>query len=449
MGESMRLNPVIGIARLVGLTLAVIAPAASVFLTYGAAYASAGTGLVIGFLIGAVINLLVMFSYAEVGSQYPEAGGDYSLASRVLGFRIGSIYTSLFAFKGMVIPAVLSIATVSYLHALFPQIPVTVASVGVLVFYLVLSVGGLKTSSLAATIMVSVEIVMIIAFVFLALLSIHQPLGVLFSHPVMAKGHAVVAATSAGILSATVSSIFAFNGSESCLYYSEETRAHPATFGRVIMGTAITTIIVEMIAIIAATLAIPRLHLNTNATIPLATIVQHSAMGHVGIVILLAGVTIAMFDTGLAATLGYGRIYYAIARDGQWPRPLNTFFLKLNSQGVPYGPYVVLGGINLIVTVFSNLTNLVIFTGALLLALYLGVVVASLVARRRGHPPYQMPFWPVLPLLAVLAILYVLSQTSATAVLVVMGMIVLGLIWSVFAPGRRGQVVEGQAVSMK
>lgn len=257
MGGSMRLHPVIGLARLVGLTVVVIAPVASVFLTYGAAYASAGTGLVVGFLIGAIISLLAMFSYAEVGSLYPEAGGDYSLASRVLGFRIGSIYTSLFAFKGMVIPAVLSIATASYLNALFPQIPVTLASIIVLVCYLGLSIGGLKTSSLAATIMVSVEVVVLIAFVLLCIFSIRQPVGVLFSHPVMTKSHAIVAATSAGILSATVSSIFAFNGSESCLYYSEETQTHPVVFGRVIMGTAITTIVVEMIAIIAATLLFP------------------------------------------------------------------------------------------------------------------------------------------------------------------------------------------------
>jgi len=429
-------RPIISVARLVGLTFAVIAPCASVFLTYGAAYQSAGTGLVLGFVIGAVLNLLVMSGYAEVGSVYPECGGDYSLASRALGPRVGSIYTSLFTFKGMVIPAVLSLATASYLNALVPSLPLTPLAVLVLLLYLALAYGHLGASSYVASVMVVLEGLVMVAFLIVALTSLHQPWSVLV-HPVMASGHVLVAATSGGILAATVASVFAYNGAEAALYYSEETRARPENFGRVIMGTAATTVLLELIVIIAATLALPSLHLATNTSIPLAVIIQKSGLGQGGTRALLLGVTIAMFDTGLAATLGYGRIYFAIARDGQWPNGLNAFFLRQNRYGVPYGPYLVLGVINLVITVFSTLTNLVVFTGALLMLLYLGVTVAALVVRRRVQPPYRMPLWPLLPVLALAGLLFVLTQLSLTGILVTVGMVVLGVAWSF---GRRKAV---------
>ena len=87
---------------------------------------------------------------------------------------------------------------------------------------------------------------------------------------------------------------------------------------------------------------------------------------------------------------------------------------------------------NLIIVVFSALTNLVVFTGALLLLLYLGVMVAALVVRRRKRPPYRMPGWPVLPAFAVVAILLLLTQQSLVGILVTLAMVAVGVVWSFF-----------------
>ena len=119
----------------------------------------------------------------------------------------------------------------------------------------------------------------------------------------MRSGSTLVASTGTGILAATVSSVVAYNGAEAALYYSEETRARPDQFGRVIMTTAAVTVVVELLAIILATLALPSLHVLSSSAIPLAAIIARSALGKIGGRVLLACVSIAMFDTGLAATL--------------------------------------------------------------------------------------------------------------------------------------------------
>src|SRR5579875_502380 len=140
------------------------------------------------------------------------------------------------------------------------------------------------------------------------------------------------------------------------------------------MTTTVATVVVELVAVVPATLALPSPHLGSGAGIPPAILIQRSALGTVGGRLLLVGVAAAMFDTGLAATLGYGRIITpspAIASG----RNLSRFFLVLNRKGVRYRPYLILGAVNLLIVVFSVLTNLVVFTGALLLVLYLGVMV--------------------------------------------------------------------------
>jgi amino acid transporter len=148
------------------------------------------------------------------------------------------------------------------------------------------------------------------------------------------------------------------------------------------------------------------------------------------------GVVIAQFDAALASTLTYGRIYYAIARDGQWPRPVNRFFLRLNRHGVPYGPFVALGAINLVICLVSSLTSLVVFTGALLMVLYLGVALSSFVTRRRQRPAFRMPLWPIPPLVGIVGIVLVLTQLSVQGIVIVAAMVALGVLWSVLTPAH-------------
>lgn len=413
--------------------MAATSPTASVFLTYGSAWSSAGTGLVFGFIIGAVLAYGIALSYAEGASAYPlTTGGDYSIVSQALGRRVGSIYTSLFTFKGIVIPSVLSLATAAYLQAVIPGLPVTGTAVVVLLVILFFCFEGIKISSTVASIMVAIESVVLIGFMVVAATHIHQPTSILW-HPVMPSGHAFVAATGAGIIASVVSALFAYNGWEASLYFSEETKTNPRGIGKTVAINISIIVGLELIAIVLATLALPSLSVSTTNQIPLAVVVR-SSLGVLGASALLVGVVVAQFDSALASTLVYGRIYYAIARDGHWPEILNRFFLKLNRHSVPYGAFVVLGIINLIICLVSSLTSLVIFTGALLMVLYLGVALSSFVTRRRDRPAFRMPWWPVPPLVGIVGILIVFSQLSLKAIGVVAGMVLLGILWSFRKP---------------
>lgn len=418
---SNRFSPVIGAGRLVGLTFAVIAPVSSVFLTFGTAFQSAGSGIVLGFAIGALINLAVMFCYAELGSRFPEAGGDYALASRSLGRRVGSVYTVLFAIKGIAIPALLALSTAAYLHQLWMAFPIPLGGILLFGVFIVLASTDIRTSSAVISIMVTIELIVFVLFISVSATHLRQPPAALWHIGPHSWMSAITAA------------LYGLNGPQACLYYSEETAASPRQMGRTIFGATIVTVTVELAAVVLGTLALPTLH-SAQGSLPLATLIAQS-LGSRGRVLSLGAITLALFDTGLATTMSYARIFFAIGRDRQWPQPLNAITTWVSPRGVPLGALLVLATFNGLVMAVSKISVLVTLGGTLLMVVYLGVIFGTVWSRKTSQPPYAMIFWPWPPIVAVLGLILTMLSLNRYH-LVLTGLIVLfGLTWSLLTPG--------------
>ncbi|NMP22161.1 APC family permease [Sulfobacillus harzensis] len=427
--SSSGLRPVIGLGRLLGLTFALIAPASSVFLTYSTAYRTAGTGIVLGYAAGAMMNLLVMLSYAEVGSRYPEAGGDYALAARSLGRSAGSVYAVLFFIKGLAIPALLALSTATYARQAWPHLPTGLGAAAALLLWMLLGSRDIRTSSAVVSIMVTVECAVFLLFLVTALSHLHQPASVLI-RPQTASGPIL----SGSWMEAAVAALYGLNGPQASLYYSEESTTRPRQLGRVIWGSALATIGVELSMVIVATLALPTLHLDAGS-LPLASLVTRNLSWPWARLLLLIGIVVALFDTGLSTLMSYSRIFFAIARDQQWPPLLNRWAGWISARGVPMGALSLLGLLNLAVLALSGVDMLVMLGGSLIIIIYAGVVAASLKSRwDRSPAPYRLPLWPLPPLMA-LAGLALLTVHLSHPTLIMTGLaVLLGLAWSLLAP---------------
>lgn len=416
-----RLSPVLGVSRLIALTFAVIAPVSSVFLTFGTAFQTAGTGIVLGFAVGAIINLAVMFCYAELGSRYPEAGGDYALAARGLGRWAGSVYAALFALKGIAIPALLALSTAAYVHQLWPGFSPVAGGMLIFVAYLALGALNIRASSVVVTIMVTVEFLVFALFIGIAATHLSQPISVLW-HP-----------KSGSWAGAVTPALYGLNGPQSCLYYSEESNASPQVLGRTILGAALVTVAVELLAVVLGTLALPTLHLKAT-TLPLAAVIGNS-LGHFGEITVVIAIAMALFDTGTATTMSYARIFFAVGRNHQWPGLFNQITGWLSPQGVPLGALITLGCLNLIVMGLSGIHLLVTLSGTVLIAVYLGIIFATIITRRHMAPPYRMPFWPLPPALALIGLGLTITGLSRYHLILTGLIIVLGLSWAGLASG--------------
>ncbi|MDA8204616.1 MAG: APC family permease [Thermaerobacter sp.] len=427
LGRSPRLSPVIGAGRLIGLTFAVIAPATSVFLTYGTAYDLAGTRLVFSYAVGAAVNLAIMFCYAELGSRFPEAGGDYALAARSLGRWAGSVYTVLFAVKGVAIPALLALSCAAYLHQLWPGISPPLAAMIIFLLFVALSGLDIRTSSAVVTLMVSVELSVFVLFTIVTAAHIRQS-GNVFLRP---TAHGPGAGWS--WLGAVPAALYGLNGAQASLYYSEEAVASPRRMGRTILGAAVVTVIIELTEVVLGTLALPHIE-GIHGGLPLAGVIEQN-LGPRAELVIVGGMTVALFDTGVATTMSYARIFYAIARDHQWPPVLNRTMSYITRRQVPIGALLVLAALNLTVLAVSGINLLVTLGGSLLIVIYLGIIAGTVMTRlRRDAPAYAMPFWPWPPLVALFGLILSLARLQQSHLALTGLIMLLGLAWSLVVP---------------
>lgn len=106
------------------------------------------------------------------------------------------------------------------------------------------------------------------------------------------------------------------------------------------MVAAVSAVAIEIVAVVVATLSIRRLAVS-QADSPRAAIAS-SVAGTVGSKILIAGVVVAMFDTGLSANLGYARVYFASGATG-CGRPRCDLLASTNRNQVPKWAFAFLG----------------------------------------------------------------------------------------------------------
>ncbi len=432
-------QPALGLLPVLSIAIAAISPTTSVFLVYGAGLGSAGTGVFWAFIIGACIAISMAFCYAELGSVHPRAGGAYSIVRKVLGGPLGFVAGLLFLVLGVVSTASILVSAATYLNSLVPQIPVNWAAVFMMLIITVFSLERIGTASWVAAVMLAIEMVVITAFIIVTFAAAHHPLSFLLSPTTLdPKGH-LMGVGLAGMMAAVVPALFAFNGYDWPLYFAEETFEPRRTLPRAVMFAVVASVVFEVLAVISATLAIPDLSKALGSAAPLVYIAQ-SVVGPVGTTILLIGVVIAMFDTGLSANLGYARIYLDTAREGSWPEPINRFFASMNRHRVPKWGFVFLGVGNAILCYFTSLNNLITFTGVIIVVIYLLIAVSAIVSRVRNRSterPFRMPIWPIPPIVAIIGVILALTQQASRDLITTTVIIVIALLyWLAYLRGK-------------
>ncbi|MFB5188732.1 APC family permease [Alicyclobacillus fastidiosus] len=439
---------VLGMRQILAIAIAAISPTTSVFLVYGAGLSFAGTGVFWAFVIGACIAISMAFCYAELGAVFPGAGGAYTIVRKALGKPFGFITVFLFLVLGIVISASILVSSATYLNSLLPQIPVNWAAVVMMLIVTWFSLERIGAASWVAMAMLVIELAVIFAFIIVSFAGVKHPVSFLL-HPATVDAHSHPVGIGMGaMLAAVVPALFAFNGYDWPLYFAEETVNAKKALPRAVMIAVLASVVIELLAVAAATLAIPNLSVAVQSDAPLTYIAQ-STMGHVGATILVIGVVIAMFDTGLSGNLAYARIYLDSARDQSWPSPINRFFSSMNRHHVPKWGFVFLGIGNILLCYFTSLNNLITFTGVIIVVIYLLIAISAIVIRfkhKSADRSFRMPLWPIPPVIAIIGVIVALTQQASTDLVKTAVIIVIALIyWFAYLRMKRSRADSGQA----
>ena len=420
---------------------------------FGWSYGWAGAGT-LGFLVTSAFIALMyttfIFSFTELTTSIPHAGGPFEYARRAFGPTGGYIAGFATLIEFVFAPPAISLAIGSYLNVQFPALDPRMAALGAYLVFMTLNIVGVQ---IAATFELVVTLVAI--FELLVFMGVVAP-G--FSMANFVKGgwsgqDSFSLDSIPGIFAAIPFAIWFFLAIEGVAMAAEEAkdprRSIPIAY---IAGILTLVVLATGVMLFAGASGDWTKLANINDPLPQAMkmiVGDSSGWLHMLVWLGLFGL-IASFH---GIILGYSRQIYALSRAGYLPEMLGKVHPRFHTPHLA----ILAGGVVGIIAIFSdqifsfggqtltaNIVTMSVF-GAIVMYI---ISMASLFKLRRAEPnlvrPFRAPMFPLFPAFALAAAVVCLLtmiyyNTLIAGVFLALG--ALGYVYFTFTRGRRERVL--------
>ncbi|MFJ3810692.1 APC family permease [Streptomyces sp. NPDC090073] len=325
---------------------------AGVFSALGPAARAAGSGLLVGLALAAVVAYCNAMSSARLAARYPASGGTYVYGRERLGAFWGYLAGWAFVVGKTASCAAMALTVGAYA---WPAQAHAVA-VAAVVALTAVNYGGIQKSAWLTRVIVAV-VLAVLAAVVVACLSSGRAVA----------GHLGVGLSSGagGVLQAAGLLFFAFAGYARIATLGEEVRDPARTIPRAIplaLGIALVVYACVAVAVLGVLGAGPL----GRAEAPLAEAVR--AAGVPGLVpVVRAGAAVAALGSLLALILGVSRTTLAMARDGHLPGALAAVHPRF---GVPHRAELAVGAVVAVLAATVDVRGAIGFSSFGVLAYY-------------------------------------------------------------------------------
>ncbi len=389
-----------GVAMLVGVVVGIgifgFPPLVAMNVDSGFMYMAA-------WVAGGIIMLVGALCYAELGSAWPNAGGEYHYLHRAYGGRVGMLFAWA---RGTVIQTG-AIAAVAFIYGEYANNLLNLGSYGVawhagisVLVLTLLNVLGTRESKRVQVVFTALALIAVLAVIVAGVLGAPEVSPAVTAAAADANG----GGASAGALGmAMVFVLLTYGGWNETAYLSGELRDARRNLPKVLLlGTLIVSVLYFL-----ANLAFLRIFglEGLRQTHAVGAELMSLVAGPAGGVLLSLLVCCTALSTINGTIFTGARVYYALGQDVPALR-------KLSSQGArgasPVSALVVQGAITLALIVFgafsagSGVQTMVAYT-APVFWLFMFLVGVSLFVFRRRHPhqsrPFRVPLYPFTPLL--------------------------------------------------
>jgi len=324
---------------------------AGVFVALAPAAAAAGSALLIGLAVAAVVAYCNATSSARLAALYPQSGGTYVYGRERLGPFWGYLAGWSFVVGKTASCAAMALTVGVYA---WPAHAHAVA-VGAVVALTAVNTVGVQKSAWLTRIIVAV-VLGVLATVVVAIAT---------SGGADAKHLALHDASVLGVLQAAGLCFFAFAGYARIATLAEEVRDAATTIPRAIR-ISLGLVLVVYAAVAIAVLAQLGSAEMASATAPLADAV--TAAGYPGLTpVVRVGATIAALGSLLALILGVSRTALAMARDRHLPQALAAVHPRF---ATPYRAELVVGGVVAVLAGVLDLRGAIGFSSFAVLVYY-------------------------------------------------------------------------------
>ncbi|MBV5290821.1 MAG: ethanolamine permease [Curvibacter lanceolatus] len=399
------LKKVLGTFQLWGIAVGLVISGEYFGWSYG--WASAGTlGFLVATLLVATMYTTFIFSFTELSTAIPHAGGPFAYARRAFGPLGGFVAGFATLIEFVFAPPAIALAIGAYLNVQFPAIDPKWIALGAYAVFIALNwvgVGIAAAFELVVTLLAIFELLVFMGVVSPGW-SWAQFAALGWAGSDVLNGTAV-----AGIFASIPFAIWFFLAIEGAAMAAEEARDPQRTIPRAYIAGILTLVSLAFgVMIMAGGVGDWRSLANINDPLPQAmkaVLGAHSGWLHMMVWIGLFGL-VASFHGIL---MGYSRQIFALARAGYLPRS----FAVLSPRFQTPHRALLAGGAVGVAAIFSD--NWIEFGGQTLTAnivtmsvfgaivMYI-ISMAALLRLRRTEPDmarsYRAPFFPWFPLLA-------------------------------------------------
>lgn len=440
------LKRTLGSFRLWGIAVGLVISGEYFGWSYG--WASAGT---LGFLIAggliAVMYVTFMFSFTELSTSIPQAGGPFAYAKRAFGDFGGFLAGFATLVEFVFAPPAIAIAIGDYLGGQFDWIQTQTAAVVMYLIFMslnVLGVGIAATFELAVTVLAVLVLLMFMAVVAPAFD------WNTFAANGWAGENTLTTKTWSGIFASIPFAIWFFLAIEGAAMSAEEAKDPQKTIPKAYIYGILTLLFLAVgVMLFAGSVCDWRDLSNINDPLPRA---MKAVVGENSIWLQLL-VFLGVF--GLIASfhgiiMGYSRQIFALAREGYLP----NFLSKINYRFRTPHWAILAGGIVGILAIYSdqwvifgdqpltaNIVTIAVFGS---ITMYI-ISMLSLIRLRKSEPelerPFKSPCYPAFPIVSLTLAsicLVALVYYNLSLFGVFLGMFVLAYFYYVF---RRKNVI--------
>jgi amino acid transporter len=420
-----------------------------IYALTGEVAAQVGGAAWLPFLLAFGVATLTAFSYLELVTKYPDAGGAAVYVHRAWGIHFVSFLVCFVVMSsGITSASAASRAFAANLTAGFGlelgNVGVLLIALGFILLVMLVNFIGVSHSVKINVVLTLIELSGLLMVIFIGLWAIAGGQGdfsrvVAFETP---EDKAVLLAVS----TATSLAFFAMVGFEDSVNMAEETKDPSKIFPKMLLtGLSITAVVYVLVSIFAVAL-VPIGELAGNET-PLVTVVQTAAPDF-PIADLLPFISMfAVANTALINMLMASRLLYGMSKKGVLPPFLSVVH---EERRTPWGAILFTTALALgLITYVSldpagSVVALLGGTTSLLLLAVFAVVNATVLKLRRDRVEHKhFSAGPVMPVLGAVTCVYlVLPWTSGrdsqqyviAGILLVVGIVLWAVTW--FAHGR-------------
>ena len=375
---------------------------AGIYALVGAVAGETGGAIWTAFLLATILAVMTAFSYAELVTKYPQAGGAAVYVNTA--FRL-PFFTFIVAFavmcSGLASAATLSRAFAGDYLAEFIRPPVVLVAIAFLLLVALINFRGISESVKLNMGLTAIEVIGLGIIILIGIVALFTGDG----EPSRNFDFSTDASVPIAILGGAALSFYALIGFEDAVNVAEETQDPARTFPPALFAGILVAGVIYLLVTLTASTVVPTPDL-VDSDGPLLEVVAQGPLGIstrlFALIALLAVANGALINLIMAS-----RLLYGMANQGILPAP----FARVHPVRLtPWVAIIFTTALAMLLTTLGDLTDLAGTTTTLLLFVFIAVNVAVLVLRRDrvDHRHFTAP--SVIPVAAIVVILALLGQ---------------------------------------